>query len=348
MKTALKLTLAAIAILTITVNHSSAQTTGTKFKPSVKTFYWLQTGYLNNETDGSNPTFQFKRARFGIKGKVLENVGYHLMIEGIHDGVDPQLYQAWIDYYLHPLANIRIGQFKYPFGLEAKPGFVFWKFIDPSYVTSGIVNNLGRINTGDSNGLFRDIGAMISGKHKINDDFTAGYEFMVFNGNGILTTDNNSAKDFAFRGNLKAPYGLHFGVAYYMGKFFNSTDSTDYDENAIGIEFMMEHEVAQRMLRLQGEYIMATYETSSDDIKPQGYYVYGTYYVIPKMVELGVRYSFYEPNKDAATTVERTKTTLGATYYLGKNQLIRLNYDLIEDDVTNSDNIMTLLFQITL
>ncbi len=348
MRVTLRVSLIAIAILAITMNFASAQTSAKKFEPSVTTFYWLQSGYLNDETDGSDPTFQFKRARVGIKGKVLDNVGYHLMIEGIHNGLEPRLYQAWIDYYLHPLANVRIGQFKYPFGLEAKPGFVFWKFIDPSFVTGGIVNNLGRINTGDSNGLFRDIGAMVSGKHKINEDFTAGYEAMVFNGNGIWNTDNNSAKDFALRGILEAPYGTHLGLAYYMGQFFNNTDSTDYDESAIGLEFMMEYELAMRMLRVQGEYIMATYKTSGADIKPAGYYVYGTYYVLPEMVELGVRYAFFEPNSDAATTVERTKTTLGATYYLGKNQLIRLNYDIIDDDVTDADNLMTLLFQITL
>jgi hypothetical protein len=337
-----------IAVLIITFNHASAQDSSDSFKPSVKTFYWLQAGYLNDETENTHPTFNFKRARFGIKGKVLENVGYHLMVEGIHNGVDPQLYQAWIDYHLHPLANIRIGQFKYPFGLEAKPGFVFWKFIDPSFVTGGIVNNLGRINDGDENGLFRDIGAMISGNYKIKDEYTAGYEMMIFNGNGILQTDNNDAKDFAIRGTFGSAYGTQIGLTYYHGQFYSNNNSRNYDENAIGLEFAMEYEIAERLVRVQGEYIMANYETAGDDIKPRGYYIYSTYYIIAEMLELSARYSFFEPNSDAATTIERVKTTLGGTYYLGKYQLIRVNYDIVEDDVTNDDNLLEILFQITL
>ena len=344
MKKLILTTAVTFAAVLIFANITSAESTTDDFKPTIKTFYWLQAGYYDNDLENGEPTFEFKRARFGIKGKVLKHVGYHLMIEGIHDGVDPRVYQAWIDYELHPLASVRVGQFKYPFGLEALPGFVWWKFIDPSLVTGGIVKELGRKNAADETGLFRDIGVQLSGNYKINENYTAKYQAMIMNGNGILKTDNNKAKDFAIRGQLFAPYGAQVGIAYFIGNFRNATDSLDYDESALGLEFMLENKLAGRPFRVQGEYITAVYETTSADLKPDGYYIYGTYCLYTSKLEAAIRYANYEPT----SSLTLKKTTAGLTWYIAKDQLIRLNVDSIDSDAADTEYKLNIIFQITL
>jgi hypothetical protein len=322
------------------------------FQPTVKAFYWLQAGFLNDETEKSNPTFQFRRARFGLKGMVQEKIGYHLMVEGIHDGIDPKVYQAWITCKLHPLANIRVGQFKYPFGIEAYPGFVWWKFYNPSFVSGGIVKEMGRKGADDPSGLFRDIGVEVAGTYIINDHYTATYKFIMMNGNGINKTDNNDFKDVILHGILKAPYGIELGASCYMGRYEDNVDIIDYDsvnycEWAIGLDLTWKYKLLENDLRFQGELITADYETNGDDIKPWGYYIYGTYFVLPQ-VEAGIRYDFYEPDKNAAVTVEKKRVTLLAGYHFAEDQQININYEIIDDDASDRDNLLTVLFQITL
>ena len=143
--------------LALVVSHTTQLTDASALaedetqEPTYRPFLWVQPSFSNDEKDGKASTFHLKRTRFGTKGMVDERVGYDLMLEGISD---PKVMQGWIDYILHPLYTIRVGQFKYPFGIEAYPGFIHWKFINPSFVTGGIVKELGRLDPGESSGLF--------------------------------------------------------------------------------------------------------------------------------------------------------------------------------------------------
>lgn len=341
------LTLVLVAVfLTAGLTHVRAQKDCTKFKATYKPFYWLQAGFANEETEVENSTFQFRRARFGLKGMVCEKIGYHLMIEGIHGGFAPKVYQAWIDYEFSPLANIRVGQFKYPFGIEAYPGFIWWKFITPSYVTTGIVKELGRINLGDESGLLRDIGVQLSGIHEFNNDLSALYKVMLMNGNGINKTDNNDRKDIVVRGILQTP-GAKFGLSYYNGSFRPTFGPENYGEWALGGDFTWVHDVNDNVFRFQAELITASYETILDDIKPWGYYFYGTWTAIPGP-EIGLRFDFYEEDRNDEDLSERKRITLGAGYYFSKGNKVVINYELIDDDVYDTDNLLNAIFQIAL
>jgi hypothetical protein len=278
------ITLAILAALMIslpmTVSQAQDNTEESAFKPTVNTFLWLHTGFLNDETDNGKSTFQFKRARFGFNGKVDERIGYHLMIEGIHGGLDPRVYQAWIEYKLHPLASFRVGQFKYPFFIETYPCFVWWKFLNMSYVGSGVVRYMGR-PTSNEYGCCRDVGVQMSSNYKLNTKWTVMSKLMLMNGNGILQTDNNNDKDVVFRLGASGPIGISFGTAFYQGTY--SSSSHGFREVAVNVYFQWLHEINGREFRLQGEVVSADYETSGADIKPFGYYVYGTHFLTPEV-----------------------------------------------------------------
>ncbi len=322
-----------------------AQEAEKKFKPTFTPFLWLQSSFVNDETAGKNATFQLTRARLGASGMVREKISYHLMMEGVLGGKTTALLQAWMEYELHPLAALRIGQFKYPFGIEAYPSIIYWKFIDPSFVTNGITRELGRINPEQSSGSFRDIGVQLAGELESQNGFALGYKIMAMNGNGILQTDNNANNDMALRGHLKMPRGINLGASYFRGKFTSTTALAAFAESAFGVDVAWNHKALGRELRIQGEYILANYETSGDDIEPRGYYLYGAYFFLPK-VELGIRYDAFQPNKNLSQTVNQKRTTLLAGYYFDKTQRITVNYEIRDDGLKGTDNILTALFQI--
>ena len=127
-----------MALMFVTVSKAVAQDVQ-KFEPTFTPFFWGQASVLNDESDGKILSFQLKRSRLGAKRMVHEKIGYHFMVEGLISSQETRLLQAWINYKLQPLANIRIGQFKYPFDIEAYPGVINWKFINNSFVTVGFV-----------------------------------------------------------------------------------------------------------------------------------------------------------------------------------------------------------------
>jgi len=334
-----------VALMFLTGSKSVAQDVK-KFEPTFTPFFWGQASVLNDETDGKNSSFQLKRSRIGAKGMVHEKIGYHFMVEGLISSQETRLLQAWINYKLHPLADIRIGQFKYPFGIEAYPGFINWKFINNSFVTVGFVKELGRKNSGESSGFFRDVGAQLAGVHKFNDSgYSVGYKVMLMNGNGILKTDNNEEKDVVLHTNLGAPLGINFGVSYFKGTFENDTNPSSLDESAFGFDFTWQHKLLAKDFRIQGEYMRANYKTAADDIEPWGFYIYGTCFVIPK-VELGLRYDYYESNDKVKGGTDQKRMTLSAGYYVTKYQRINLNYEVREDDMKYTDNLLAAQFQI--
>jgi len=315
---------------------------------TVKPFIWLQTGLLNEDGDNNHPSFIFKRARFGLAGKAAEKVDYHFMVEAIHGAeFDPKLYQAWIGYRLDRDFSLRVGQFKYPFGIEAYPGFPFWKFIDASYVTNGIVKELGRNNPGEASGIYRDIGIEIAGRHRFDRDYSAGYKFMIMNGNGINTTDDNDNKDFVFHGNLQTPGNVGLGISFYSGAYDEPGETSSSSENAFGFDFVWNSEINNRDLRIQAELMAAVYDTQGGDPEPWGYYVFGTYYFTRK-IELGMRYDFYEPDELEPAVENYKRVTLLFGYNIAKDQIIRINLDMIDDESDDIDYVFQLLCQIAI
>ena len=213
-------------------------------------------------------------------------------------------------------------------------------------MTGGITKELGRKNTVESSGFFRDVGAQLGGVHKFNDSgYSVGYKVMLMNGNGILKTDNNEEKDIVLHTNLGAPLGINLGASYFKGTFENDVALGSFDETAFAFDFTWQHKLLAKDFRIQGEFMRANYKTAAEDIKPWGFYIYGTYFVIPK-VELGLRYDYYDPNDKVTGGIDQKRVTLSAGYYVTKYQRINLNYEVREDDMKYTDNLLAAQFQI--
>ena len=296
---------------------------------------WFIGSFKWDDTEGKVPqtNFAINAARLIVKGDFVKDVSYHVMTDfWTYEGFRPILMQAWVQYNTGRYAQIRVGQFKYPFGIEAYPAIIKWKFLNPSYVTIGIAKKLGK-----EGAFFRDIGAQVTGSAAISKDFSFFYKAMLMNGNGSNVFENNNSKDLVGNIGLKLPYNVVLGGSYYTGV---SGDSVDVNENGFTVNLA----VKNKKFTAQAEYMSASYELTTSTEKPAGFYVYGTYMIFPK-IEVGVRYDAYNRNTNSSN-VSMNRTTISTGYYFNSINRIMLNYEIRNDDKNEGlGNLLSVIFQ---
>jgi phosphate-selective porin len=303
--------------------------------------------YTYDATEAKVPssTFSIGFARFIAKGNVMDKISYQIMTDlgGLSDaaaGLTTRrsiLMQAWVSYDMNEYAKFRIGQYKYPFGIEGYSSITTWKFASPSYATLNISKKLGTEGR-----MFRDIGAQVSGKVSANKDISFFYKAMVMNGNGANMYDNNNEKDIVANLGINLPYSITVAGSYFVGK--------TYDANLDGINesaFSANVALKQERFTLQAEYISETMDFINSSVKPSGYYLYGTYRVLPKL-EVGARYDAYDRDSEVDNN-SQDRITLQTGYYFSKLNRIMINYEIRNDDTdANLGNYLALQFQIVL
>jgi phosphate-selective porin OprO/OprP len=86
----------------------------------------------------------------------------------------------------------------------------------------------------------------------------------------------------------------------------------------------------------QGEYLLGQAEgvTSGNILRAQGFYAQAGYCIIPKTLEAAIRYSYLDPNRDAANDLQ-IDTQGALSYYFNKHNL------KLQGDVTNSHKQLT-------
>lgn len=320
--------------------------------PTPKFSGWVLGWYQADQTEDALNQFSLRSVRLIASGESAQKWGYHAMLELAEGGSNtPFFMQGWIYYKAHKYATLRMGQFKYPFGLEAYPSITTWKFINPAYITTGIVGKLGR-----EGGKFRDIGLEIATRYPLQNDITLHCKAMVMNGTGINAMDNNDDKDFVVFVGIDFSRNITVGGSYYAGTHGENIINADdgkLGENALGFQFS----VKQPHYTVQAEYISATYEQPTSllptyDIEPSGYYVDVTFFIISDVVEVGGRYDQFEPNSnfedDVGNPIVMSRSTFSTAYYLNKVNRVSLNYEIREDDMNEDlDNLLTIQFQAT-
>lgn len=112
--------------------------------------------------------FQIRRARLGLSGTLWKN--YELKVETNLNGGGAALTDGYLNLKHLPWAQLRVGQFKEPFGLENMSSTNYIDFIERSMAAT---------NTGAP---LRDIGIMVYGKPWAGQ---VEYGLGVFNGEGI-------------------------------------------------------------------------------------------------------------------------------------------------------------------
>lgn len=160
------------------------------FKPIIFGYLQAQYDYKFNAGNDEN-TFRFKRARIGVRGKVMNDFSYYFMLETspfIGSTGDAYLMDAFITYDKYNWARISVGSFKQPFSLEVATPCWNLTTIDRSIVADQLVAPQ------------RDFGLAVFGGNKYTK---FNYAIALMNGRGLKVKDDNSKKDIIGRATYK-------------------------------------------------------------------------------------------------------------------------------------------------
>ena len=306
-------------------------------KMPVKISGYLQTGwnYTSNK-NASTSSFQAKRLRLLLDGKVSENVDFRLQIEafnGIAGSTNGngqkniQVMDAFATWKICPEFKVRAGQFYTPLGYENYD-------ISPATLEtvdfSNIVYRIACRNPYSYNlvDYGRDLGVMLMG----DIDKYFHYDFAVTNGSIPCKDDNNNTKDIYASVTIKPFKNFNVKATYNWGEY-NPQALAGGTAPGIGVsKYMPMNRFVvgawyndPNGLDLRAEY--GFMKSKKDDVKyvdEQGAYVLLGYHA-GKFLPV-VRWDMYKDKINELTTNNYNRILAGVTYQLFKNVKIQLNY----------------------
>jgi phosphate-selective porin OprO/OprP len=307
-----------------------------------------------------NDSFSLRRARLHAYGKFAENFDFMLQGEfgGLGSGMNVQMTDGYINWNRYEAANIKVGQYKAPFGYERLlPGTAI-PFIERSYMSERFAPH-------------RQVGASVNGSVLEN---RLAYAAGVFNGNNVNNGLNDS-DDFMVAARVEGtPVKTKVGkqdLTWALGVNGFSSDDRSVSLGSYGFRsvnglskpdnMFVGNRVgvgADTQLRLGpfgllAEFIVLNYQPDNgnwtatpvdDDFNSCGYYVAATYDVIPKRLQALARWESTETDDNVGNS-DADMFSAGLTYFLkGDSLKLMANYlyGQIEDEDWESRFLMRL------
>ncbi len=276
---------------------------------------YLQTGWNYTHNDNaSTSSFQAKRLRLMLDGKVSDNIDFRLQIEafnGIAGSTNGngqkniQVMDAFATWKIRPEFKVRVGQFYTPLSYENYD-------ISPATLEtvdfSNIVYRMACRNPYEYNFVDygRDLGIMFMG-----DAFDSGegyryfhYDFAITNGSIPCKDDRNESKD------------IYASVTVRPFKNFNVKATYNWGEYA-----------SQGLAGGAG--------VGSGKYNPMNRFVVGAWYNDPEGFLLRGEYGFIKSTVNDVDVVKETAAYVIAGYHAGK-WLPVVRWDMYQDDVNES------------
>jgi len=296
-------------------------------------------------SDASDRVY-LRRARLNAGGRFLEEFNFRAEIElagslANTSGLRAQLTDAYLNWNRFDSANVRIGQFKTPFGFEQL-------YQDPQlyFAERSLVSD--RLTPG------RQLGAQVGGEAWY-DRFN--WSLGLFNGNGINQNFNDNDRFMEVARVSVAPVSGRFfdqpgrwsigidnfhsgdaNVAVATDFGIDSTPSSPAKDNIFagtrrGIGY--DSQVQFGPVEAWGEYLQVTFDPT-DRLPFRGFRSSGwsgqlTAFVIENKLQLAARRERFDPTGRIAGN-ETSTTTLGANWYFKQND-IKLQLDWLRSDV---------------
>lgn len=302
---------------------------------------YLQSGWnYTSNANSSTSSFQAKRLRLLLDGKVGEKVDFRLQIEafnGISGSTNGngqknlQVMDAFATWKIVPEFKVRVGQFYTPLGYENYD-------ISPATLEtvdfSNIVYRMAYRNPYEYNlvDYGRDLGIMF-----IGDAFDSGkgfsylhYDVAITNGSIPCKDDSNQSKDiyvsltvrpFKYF-NIKGTYnwGEYKSVELAGGKGVGSGSYNPMNRFVVGAWYDN-----PKGLNLRAEYgHMKSAVGGVDVVKENGAYVLAGWH-LGKFLPI-VRWDMYEDCVNTGTANNYNRILLGCTYQIFKNMKLQVNY----------------------
>lgn len=305
--------------------------------------YTYQTNDITGTDDLSN--FQVQRIRLGFKGYAYsEKLRYQLLLSASQSGEYDKvsLLDWFVDYAPSKGLGIRAGQFKVPYSTSFTISASELQFVERTQVDSNFR-------------LDRDNGVNIYGKLL---DSKVTWNLGVHNGEGRNKSNPDNGMLYAARV-LFEPMGKYsyneadiemsakpvmlVSAAYAVSRDQAGSTNTNLNTRlataALGVSDVTGYNafagVKYNGASVHAEYFHRTIDpdnaTKSDE-DAEGYYVQAGYLIVPKTVEVAVRYEYFDPNDDASADL-RQEYGIGVNYFInGHKNKIQVDFFKIEDD----------------
>ncbi len=250
----------------------------------------------------------------------------------------PDLRDLYFDLARNPRATVRLGQFKAPLGLQELTSSGDQEFVDRSVASEAFAPS-------------RQEGAMLWGT---SFDKKFGYEAGVFNGNGRNRKSNdNTGYMYVAR--------VHFDPNGEYKLSESAVENPDKVNWTVGLAYMLNStqpsllKTAEDLQQTTGEaffglkykrlfaladYYSRTQEQAAGapDIDSDGAIGQVGFFLVPRKVEVALRYSRFDENGDVVKNTEIEKR-LGFGYYFSKHDLkLQADYGQVEDEASGTDN----------
>lgn len=306
----------------------AAGASGVPTTSNMTVFGFIQPQYNTYLTDPGTSTFNFKRARIGVRGRVNRSFSYYVVLEtsAFIGGGDAYLLDAFITYDKNEWAKFSLGSFKQPFGREVTTACHSLTTIDRAIVADQLVAPQ------------RDMGLMMLGG---TSESKFKYSVALMNGRGLGVVDNNKKKDVIGRATYQVLDFLNVGASYRYGYPTNEDDTrTTYGVDAL---------IKYNAFAVQGEYIFdkgdfnraAGGGCGAEPLplgdEREGAYVMATYDVNEKLQPV-VKYEYFDADKSQTVLGYQEVLTVGANYFFNKNTRLQVNYQAKKIDGITKDN----------
>lgn len=300
-------------------------------KMPVKVSGYLQTGWNWTKNDAaSSSSFQAKRLRLMIDGKVASNVSFRLQVEafnGVTSGKsnvsgqkDLQVMDAFATWSIKPSFKLRAGQFYTPMGFEnydISPATL--ETVDFSNICYRMAcrNAIGY----DYVDYGRDLGIMVLGDVLPSEE---GFNYLSYNvvlSNGSLPCkdDNNKSKDLIGAITVRPIKHMMIKAAYNWGEYSNAAGKYLPMNRFIGGVWYNN----PTGLDVRAEYGMI--KSDKGNVDEKGAYVLVGYHA-GKWLPV-VRWDMYKDDKNKTTANNYNRILAGVSYEVNKNFKLQANYN---------------------
>jgi phosphate-selective porin len=272
-----------------------------------------------DDLEETHDTFRVRRMRVALSGDLTPLIGWNFSLEATGNAHvrDAHITVRFVDW-----ANVRVGQFYQPFGLDRLTSTTRTEVIDRAPVTERIA-------------LSRDPGVMVFNAKPFFGWLS--YYFDVSNGTGQNVADNNDAKDVTARVVIAHPLlrGVSIGVNGSSGEQPTGT------RNRGGLDVTLD----RHAFKVVVEGLVEENDGAAPD--RDGFYVLGVYRIHPRqvrphfrMIELAARYaSLGDPSTAREATAIRSfvptttnELQFGGNYYANRNVRFMANAIVPVDD----------------
>ena len=299
--------------------------------------------------------FRLRRARINLTGEFAEN--FDFKIEGDFensDGISSSRTafsgtDIFVNWHQYPEAQIKVGQWKAPFGLEQTTPDTSLFTIERSLPTGAITPE-------------RQLGVQLWGKPFTNiwpeENDLLTYSADIFNGNGRNTTINDN-NNFMAAGRIE--------LLPFKGKIFGQDSSLKLGADVLNSRDDKGTNISQTLnllvnadgslspfvlpgadertawsadawlnigpFDLIGEYLaedvdgrtVAGHAPGFNNFDPSGYYIQGSYFIIPKKLQAVVKWEALDPDQVNSDNIH--SITAGLNYYIhGDSIKLMANY----------------------